>query len=273
MSDDFGQMINTAIWQEIPESDNPFAAAVCRCRGYDVYGDVLGQAAYLDFLWLMFQGERPSHAASTALELLALGLANPGPRDPSVHAGMAAGASGTPAAAALMAALAAGAGSSGGAREVRLAMQTWQECGTDLRAWSDRLAAPLPNHPKCWPDASHPPGFGPHGGTAPRPVRQLLDALCEVLPDGRLAWLRAQRAELETVARLPLNMLGVAAAALTDLDCDPAAGEMLTLLWRLPGAAAHALEQQRRGFRQFPFFELELETDPGPAPQTVEATA
>ena len=34
---------------------------------------------------------------------------------------------------------------------------------------------------------------------------------------------------------------------------------------RLPGAAAHALEQQRQGFRQFPFFALDLQNDPGVA--------
>jgi citrate synthase len=57
----------------------------------------------------------------------------------------------------------------------------------------------------------------------------------------------------------------VAAAALADIDFSASEGEMLALLLRLPGAAIHALEQGRQGFRQFPFFELDLENDPGPA--------
>jgi citrate synthase len=264
MSDNFGQVINTAIWQEEPESGNPFAAALCRCRGYDVYGDLLGKADYIAYLYLMFKGERPDAATSAALSVIAVALANPGPRDPSVHAAMATGATGTPAASSLMSAIAAGAGGSGGAREVLLAMQSWAECGEDLSTWTTRLQTPIENRPKFWPETGHPPGFDPHGSTTPTPVIQLLDALCAALPQGRMHWLRAHRAQLEAAAGLPFNQLGVISAAFAQLGITPAEGEMLTLVWRLPGAAAHALEQRQRGFRQFPFFELELESDPGP---------
>lgn len=267
MSDDFGHVINTAIWQEVPEADNPFAAALCRCRGYDVYGDLVGKASYLDYLWLMFKGERPDRRTAAVLNVLAIALANPGPRDPSVHAAMATGATGTPASSSLMSAIAAGAGGSGGAREVLLAMQSWQDCGQDLAAWTERLAAPLENRPKFWPETGHAPGFDPHGASTPTPVRQLLDLLTGLLPAGAIAWLGAHRHDLEAVTKCPINQFSAVAAAFTDLGLTPAEGEMLTLLWRLPGAAAHALEQQRRGFRQFPFFELQLASDPGPAAQ------
>ena len=40
---------------------------------------------------------------------------------------------------------------------------------------------------------------------------------------------------------------------------------MLHLLLRLPGAAVHALEQKGYGHKNFPFFRIELENDPGPA--------
>jgi citrate synthase len=40
---------------------------------------------------------------------------------------------------------------------------------------------------------------------------------------------------------------------------------MLHLLLRLPGAAVHALEQKDYGYKNFPFFQIELENDPGPA--------
>ena len=39
---------------------------------------------------------------------------------------------------------------------------------------------------------------------------------------------------------------------------------MLLLLLRLPGAAVHALEQKDIGHKNFPFFRVELENDPGP---------
>jgi len=79
-----------------------------------------------------------------------------------------------------------------------------------------------------------------------------------------LPWLQAHRPLLESAAGLPLAMSGVAAAALLDLGFTPAQGEMLHLLLRLPGAAVHALEQRDGGYKNFPFFQIELEDDPGP---------
>lgn len=258
--------IHSSIWQEDAEPDNPFAAAACYCRGYDVYGDLLGKAGYIEYLYLLFKGERPAPAAIAVLEILAVALANPGPRDPAVHAAMAAGVGGSTAASALMAALAVGAGSHGGAREVFLALQAWCDNGTDLAAWRSRLAnPPAPTRQQVWPEPEQPPGFALYGKHCAQPVRQTLAQLVQKLPAGRLAWLAQQRQALETAAGRPLAMTGVAAAALADLDFSPAEGEMLSLLLRLPGAAAHALEQGKQGFRRFPFFELDLENDPGPA--------
>jgi len=54
----------------------------------------------------------------------------------------------------------------------------------------------------------------------------------------------------------------VAAAALADLGFNPDQGEMLHLLLRLPGAAAHALEQRTASYKDFPFFVLDLQDDP-----------
>lgn len=263
--DNFGTLLHTRIWQEHPEPDNPYAAALCRCHGYDVYGHLLGKASYIEYLYLLFKGERPDAPTATALEVLAVAMANPGPRDPSVHAAMAAGATGSAAAAILIAALAAGAGSAGGAREVLLAMQAWNQCGYDLDAWRARIAAPPSPRPPSWPQEEHAPGFDPHGVRCATPVLQLLAALAQALPNGRLAWLQQQRSAFEQVAGAPLAQNGVIAAAFMDMGLTPAQGEMFTLLWRLPGAAAHAQEQWDRGFRQFPFFELALDNDPGPS--------
>ncbi|HYD62953.1 MAG TPA: citryl-CoA lyase [Noviherbaspirillum sp.] len=272
MSDDFSQVIHSHIWKEEPETDNPFAASKCLCHGYDVYGDVMGKASYVQYLYLLFKGDRPSKEAAAALEMIAIALANPGPRDPSVHAAMAAGVGGSPAATALMSALAASAGSHGGAREVLLAMDLWRECGMNLVAWKERLALPEPpSRPLFWPQIDHAPGFDPHGASCATPVRQTLSALAGVLGDGRVMWLEKSRTELEASAGHPLAMAGVVAAAFADLGFSPQEAEMLTLLMRLPGAAAHALEQWQRGFRQFPFFSLELENDPGPVAQKEQA--
>lgn len=253
--------VRSRIWREEPEPDNPFAARTAYCRGYDVYGAMLGRARWVEMLYLLFRDEAPTPAQADLLEALAVALANPGPRDASVHAAMCGGIGGSTAAASLMAALAVGAGQLAGGREVFLAMTAWAACGSDLAAWRQCLATPTDEPGSIWPAAEHPPGFDPHGVSTATPVQQTLACLVRYGACPCLTWLAANRPALETAAACPLALSGVAAAALTDLGFTPAQGEMLHLLLRLPGAAAHACEQREHGYQQFPFGLVELETD------------
>ncbi|MEJ2574074.1 MAG: citryl-CoA lyase [Gammaproteobacteria bacterium] len=262
------EKFRTRIWEEVSEPDNPFAAAACYCHGYDVYGDILGKASWIEYLYLLFRSERPSPQQTRLLEGLALALANPGVRDPSVHAAMSGGAGGSTNASCLMAALAVGAGQLGGAHEVYRAMEYWRQCGRDLAAWQQRLLdPPQEEHIDIWPAMEHPPGFDPHGVSCATPVRQTLLYLAKCSPGEHLPWLEEQRDALERAAELPLGMSGVTAATFMDLDFAPQAAEMTHLLLRLPGAAVHALEQREYGWRRFPFFAnaINLTNDPGPA--------
>ncbi|MDB5050885.1 MAG: hypothetical protein JWO30_3956 [Fibrobacteres bacterium] len=256
--------MHSRIWLEEPEADNPFAARAAYCHGYDVYGDMLGRAGWADMIFLLFRGEAPSPLQAAALETLAVALANPGPRDASVNAAMCGGVGGSPAAASLMAALAVGAGSSGGSREIVLAMEAWSACGKDMQAWRNRWAetAAEPEAIGIWPRAEHPAGFDPHGASASTPVKQVLARLSELDSHSRAAWLQAHLSEMEKAAGHPLSLVGMAAAAFADLGFAPQEGEMLFLLLRLPGAAAHALEQGGFGHKRFPFYRMELQDGP-----------
>jgi citrate synthase len=167
---------------------------------------------------------------------------------------MCGGIGGATAAAALMAALAVGAGRHGGAREVRDAMLGWTRHGENIDAWAGH--ADTTDQIDVWPDAKHVPGFDPHGASTPLSVVQLLAQLA------KLNWLARCRAHLESAIGLPLAMTGIAAATFADLGFTPDEGEMLYLLLRLPGAAAHALEQQAKSYKDFPFPEVILEDDP-----------
>ncbi len=40
------QVFHSNIWEEEPESNNPFEAKACYCHGYDVYNDILGNATF-----------------------------------------------------------------------------------------------------------------------------------------------------------------------------------------------------------------------------------
>lgn len=249
------ESLNTSIWQEQPDFENPFAAAACRCRGYDVYGDLLNNASFLEYLYLLFAGERPHPLQAQLLERLAIALANPGPREASVHAAMCAGVGGSPAASMLMAALGVGAGNLGGGHEVRVALEAWEQFGCDVDAWQSFLTEPpRPERADIWTPMEHAPGFDPHGTRCTTPVLQTIDALSAIGAGDHLPWLAEHRPTLEAAAGAPLAMSGVAAAALRDLGFGAEHGEMLYLLLRLPGAAVHALEQKQYGFKRFPFF-------------------
>jgi citrate synthase len=262
------ETILTRIWHEEAEPDNAFAAASCHCHGYDVYGELMVHASWVEYLFLLFRGEAPTAEQARLLEGLAIALANPGPRDAAVHAAMCGGVGGSTSASCLMAALAVGAGASGGAREVFNAMGDWQKRGTDLELWQKGLTTkPVDDPADVWPPAGHPAGFDPHGVRCTGPVLQTLKHLAGLGCGQCLAWLQTNREALEDDAGLPLAMSGVAAAALCDLGCTPAQGEMLHLLLRLPGAAVHALEQRDGGYKNFPFFRAELENDPDSADQ------
>jgi citrate synthase len=251
------ESIHTRIWREEPEPNNPFAAQAAYCHGYDVYGDMLGKARWADMLFLLFRGEAPTAEQARLLDALALAVANPGPRDASVHAAMCGGVAGSTAAASLMAALSVGAGRYGGAREVLDAMAIWHSAGRDTEAWLRQALAWTSQHQDIWPQAEHPAGFDPYGVTTQTTVLQTLETLAGLGPFPHLAWLAGNRAQLEAALNMPLAMVGVAAAALVDLGFSAPQGEMLYLLLRLPGAAAHALEQSEHGFKRFPFYPVE----------------
>jgi citrate synthase len=260
------EKITTKIWYEEPEADNPFAAKVSYCSGYDVYGDLLGKISWPEYIYLLFKLEKPQAWQTELIEAVAVAIANPGPRDLSVRAAMNGGVGGSTAASCLMAALAPGAGKNGGAREVYQVMRLWQQCQFDLQLWQQNLS----NYKdevavEVWPASEHPPGFDPYGASCATPVLQTLKHLTAIYSDGALAYLSSKREQLEHSANCPLGMTGVIAAAFTDLELNDEQAEMLFLLLRLPGAAVHALEQKKLGWRKYPFFGdgLTLTNDPG----------
>jgi citrate synthase len=262
---DQSHVIRTRIWKEEPEPDNPFATRAAYCRGYDVFGQMIGNTRWVEMLALLFRAELPDAASLNMLEALAVALANPGPRDASIHAAMCGGVGGSTAAASLIAALSVGAGRYRGARDVYDTIVAWKECGTDLEAWAAYARRDTRDEVDVWPPREHAPGFDPHGVSTATTLCQLLEKLAHIGDSPALTWLAANRQGMEKAVGLPLEMTGIAGAAFFDLGFTPAEGEMLFLLLRLPGAAAHALEQDSYGFQRFPFYPVELQDDPADA--------
>lgn len=252
------EVLHTEIWREEAEKDNPFVASKSFCAGYDVYGDILNKATWFEYLYLLFKLDRPEKWQADLLEKIAIAIANPGIRDHCVRAAMNAGAGGSTSASALMASLAVGAGSLGGAREVLICANNWNSCGRDLSKWkaalSGEFGGALETEVDSWPAMEHPPGFDPNGVDCALPVKQVLTHLAAVNKAVNTKWLNENRSELEKIAAMPLALTSVISAAFSDVGFSAEESEMLYLFLRLPGAAVHALEQNRLGYKKYPFF-------------------
>ena len=61
--------ITTSIWREVAEEDNPFVAEKSYCSGYDVYGDLLGNVTWAEYIYLLFKLEKPKPVSYTHLTL------------------------------------------------------------------------------------------------------------------------------------------------------------------------------------------------------------
>lgn len=257
--------ITTDIWHEIADDNDPFVAKACICAGFNVFEDILGKASWIEYLYLLFQQQQPTPYEIKLLNDLAVAIANAGPRDHSIQAAMSAAAGGSTLASCLMAALAVGAGQLNGGQEIFHAVTMWQRCGNDVVLWRHTLTEKtylnfqleINGHEYgTWPKLTQPPGFALHGLHCAAPTLQTLEHLANLTdtPTGStLRWLLLNRQTLEQASQLPLSMTGVVAATFTQLKLDPQQSELLYLLLRLPGAAAHALEQHRLCWRDYPF--------------------
>tara|TARA_R110002074_G_scaffold287383_4_gene459131 strand:- start:19578 stop:20411 length:834 start_codon:yes stop_codon:yes gene_type:complete len=261
------QVYHSSFWEEVAEDDNPFATQEAYCHGYNVYEDILQKATWFEYLYVMFKGEKPTEAQAKLLEKLAIALANPGPREASVRAAMNGGVSKAAHASSLMAALAVGAGQYGGSHEVYIVHGLLSKCGCDLETWREELLRPSDkSFADIWLPMEHVPGFDPNGEKTPTVLLNILDELVKIeLGHAQLTWLKENRDELELIVGYPMSITLIAATTLYALGFDEHQASMLFLILRLPGAAAHALEQRDVGWKRFPFYSesIQLMNDPG----------
>lgn len=271
------EKITSRFWNETATDNDPFTTQKYLCAGYDVFGDLLSKASFIDYLFLLFKHKQPSKEESCLLNALAIALANPGPRNHSVQAAMSGAAGGSVSAACLMSAIAVGAGNFGGAREVFHLMNHWEKFGTDTKKWEKHILSEKErinsyedisfdtNSPEfntvlsasedVWLPMEHVAGFSPYLSERSKFLDQLFDHTLAIKKFSCLTWLSNNRDFLESLSNNPLNITFVASAALADLGFDSEESEMIFILLRLPGAAAHTIEQKRIGWKNFPFYD------------------
>ncbi|TQV77058.1 citryl-CoA lyase [Aliikangiella marina] len=242
--------IESAIWYE-ESSHNEFQPDACFCHGYDVANELIPNASWFDYLYLLISGNRPSESQSRLLEKLAVLLANPGIRDLSVQAAMNAGVGNAPEASVLVAALAGGSGQYLGAKEIAYCMSYFDKL--ELKPFCERVENSSKDS-DIWPDLDHLPGFDEYSTQPSKFVSQCLVRLAAYSDGSCLKWLVQNRLQIEQYFGQPIALSTVIAAVFRDLALSGEQAQYLFLILRLPGAAAHAMEQKNLGWQKFPFF-------------------
>ncbi|MGX5201631.1 citryl-CoA lyase [Aliikangiella sp. IMCC44632] len=246
----------SSIWFEEAPQNNPFASQQAYIHGFNLCQEILPNASWSELIYLLFKSERPTSSEAKLFEKLALLIANPGFRDNGVRAAMNAGVGGSTAAACIIAAVGVSAGQFGGAQEVSCLLKHWTCAHHDHHAWLEFIQNPnqYTSTVEVWEPFEQVPGFDPHCDECHQLVIDALNFFSELSINGSLLWLKNNRAMLESKVGYPLSLNGVVSCVFYELGFTHKQAEMLFLILRLPGAAAHALEQEELGWRKFPFF-------------------
>lgn len=226
----------TTICLEQPLANNPYVAERRYISGYNV-ADLWRNCHYCDGLHLLLTGELPTQPQRRLLEILLLGLLNPGPRHPAVRAAMLAGVSKTGPEHLLPLGLLTGSGVRGGALEVE---QAWAFINSHLHQDAPALAV------QCLAEARPTPGFGSSFGVVEPIWQQLAGDLIAVMPEEPvLSWCRDFCSVLHGQNQgWLLPGLVAAVGLMLGLDARKCIG-----LWQLalaPAVMAHGMEQTHK---------------------------
>jgi citrate synthase len=245
----------TRIWDEVPETDNPYLAAQSRCHGYDIM-ELARHRSFVEVLFLLFSGELPTEEQAGLLETLMISFINPGPRHPATRAAMNTGVGKSRPVHILPVGLSVLGGAYLGGEETEAAMRyirKHQRMAPGALA-KDLLAEKLRPPEGDWHII---PGFGSRfGGIDPLP-REVALALEECPGCGDAV--RWGNVFSESVKSAGLGWLvpGVAAAVFCDLGFHPRAGGGLFQLIGAPGILAHGLELANKPINAMPFLDEE----------------
>ena len=214
-----------------------------RVRGYDIT-ELMGHISYAEAIYLVLKRELPSEVEARMMEAILVASIDHGATPPSVLAARTVLSGGNPLNAAVAAGVMAIGDVHGGAIE---------QCARIIQEWASReeepatLAASLVEELRQ--QRRRMPGFGHRlHGTDPRTVRLL--ALAEETGfRGRHIDLAVQierELERQLGRRLPMNVDGAVAAAISDMGFDWRLGKGFFIISRVAGLVAHVYEEWTR---------------------------
>lgn len=219
-------------------------------RGYPL-DEAMGRVGFGDTIHLLLTGDLPTPSISRLIDAILVSFIDHGVTPPSTLATRNAATTG----ASLRGAVAAGILGFGRHHGGDiLACRQWLDDGVGLVRSSESLPAAVKVLVDRFAESGDPfpPGFGHrYHARDPRAARLLQMALELDLDGAHTHLLRAVAHELQTHAAfsdrvLPVNIDGAIAAVSADAGLSPAVADALLLISRVPGLAAHTLEEQQR---------------------------
>lgn len=223
-------------------------------RGYPIQ-DLIGNAGFVDTIWLMVQGELPTRARAALFEAALVASVDHGPQAPSIAIARMATTCGAPVNGAMASAINVLDDIHGGpgqqCMEIYLEIDAELDSAGDVREATRRV---LQRHRDA--GLTYVPGFGhrfhPLDPRTPRLLSLVDDAVAQGEIDGRFAEIgRAVEDEIShgRTRRIPMNVDGVTAVIYCELGLPPELGRGVFILARSVGILAHAYEQMTQGVR------------------------
>jgi citrate synthase len=219
-------------------------------RGYPL-DELMGRLPFGDAIYLLLTGELPSSSISRLVDAMLVSFIDHGVMPPSTLAARNAATTGATIRGAVAAGVVAFGRHYGGGV---LACRKLLDDGLDLAGQSQMTAAAaadLVEH-LVQNDDIPPPGFGHRVHTADPRATRLMQIAHELEADHRYTqFIRALEHALSrhpalAEQTLPINVDGAVAAICGDLGLPPEIADALLLISRIPGLAAHVLEEQQR---------------------------
>lgn len=223
-------------------------------RGYPIE-ELIGNAGFVDTIWLMLRGELPSRRQAELFEAALVASVDHGPHAPSIAIARMATTCGVPVNGAMASAINVLDDIHGGPGQQ--CMELYLEIDAE-RAHVDHLEHAVERVLQRRREAGvrYFPGFGhrfhPLDPRTPRLLALVDDASADGVVDGRFAEIgraveRAINAGKSTP--IPMNVDGVTAVIYCELGLPPELGRGVFILARSVGILAHASEQMAQGGR------------------------
>jgi len=219
-------------------------------RGYRI-DDLMGRVSFGDSIYLLLTGELPSSSVSRLLEAMLVSFIDHGATPPSTLAAINTATTGSSVRGAVAAGVLGFSRHHGG---TALACRTLLDEGLELARGGRSMAeaaTQLVNR-LVETDEVPPPGYGHRFHTIDPRATRLLQIAHELEDDH--AYTQMLRALEQALTRHPalkahqlcVNIDGAIAAVCGNLGLPPDVADALLIISRVPGLAAHVLEEQRR---------------------------